>query len=156
MFTFAAVCAAVSAQGVDYVWKNPGTSGVFGTAENWSPTGCPGPGDTATIPAGGTPYTVTVKEPLDVAGLTVEGDVVYEEDPNDDIVTTLMSDYALRDLYLGTNSTLNLQTYTLTLHDRLHKNGRNWGTGVTVTSNVTEQATGQIKWLPQGVLLFVK
>lgn len=69
---------------------------------------------------------------------------------------TMMSDYALRDLYLGTNSTLNLQTYTLTLHDRLHKNGRNWGTGVTVTSNVTEQATGQIKWLPQGVLLFVR
>ena len=73
-FAFVAVFAATTARAVDYVWKNPGTSGAFETPANWTPsTGSPGAGDTATIPAGETEYTVNVNEALNVASLTVGG-----------------------------------------------------------------------------------
>lgn len=62
------------AVGTSRSWANPGTSGNWNTAANWSPSGVPGSLDTVTIGASGNrAYTVTVNTAASVASLTITG-----------------------------------------------------------------------------------
>ncbi len=62
VFTLATVAcwlfAIAVARADDYYWKSP-VSGSGGTAANWSPTGVPGPTDTAIFDLGSAGYTVS-------------------------------------------------------------------------------------------------
>jgi len=72
---------------------------------------------------------------------------------------SLVGDYSVRDLDLATaNASLALGTNTLTIYSSLHKNGRGWASGATVTCTTNAQTGvyGKIVWKCPGFALIVR
>src|SRR5215469_18412543 len=54
-------------------WKNPGTSGYWSVAANWSSGSVPGTNDDVNIPSDSSTYTVTISTAAVAKSVTVSG-----------------------------------------------------------------------------------